>query len=220
VAVGDSVPAGAACKCTPYPQLSAADLSIPSVREITADNLAVAGYTTEDVLRQLSAGTPAVVDLSHADVVEVEVGANDVGYTAECGTSLDCYTPEIPRMEQNLRTIVERAYELTAGHPSLVVLLDYWAVWLGGQYAQAKGEAYVDTAATVTDEVDTAIQMVAAQTGAAYVDLRAAFKGPSYDDDETQHLAGDGDHPNAAGHVKIASALDQVIEARLHLQPS
>jgi acyl-CoA thioesterase I len=49
---------------------------------------------------------------------------------------------------------------------------------------------------------------------------RAAFKGPDYSYDETHYLASDGDRPNAAGHQQIASALEQVIQAELHIPPS
>ena len=220
VALGDSVPAGSACDCTPYPQLSAADLSVPGLREVSTDNLAVGGYTTADVVRQVNQNHGVIDDVKRSDAVELQVGANDAGYSTKCGTTLDCYAPAIPELEQNLRVIVQRVDELTAGHPILVVLLDYWSVWLGGQYAQAQGPAYVDAAATVTDEVNTAIKTVAAQTRSAYVDLRLAFKGPDYSYDETHYLASDGDHPNAAGHQKIASALEQVIQAELHLPPS
>ena len=154
------------------------------------------------------------------DAIEVEIGANDVGHSAGCGNTAACYATAIPSVQHNLRTIVHRIHDLTAGHPALVTLLDYWSVWLGGQYAAAQGQAYVDAAATVTDDVNTAIKTVAAQTGSAYVDLRAAFKGPDYTYDETHYLASDGDHPNAAGHQQIASALEQVIKAALHLPPS
>lgn len=220
VALGDSVPVGSACGCTPYPQLSASDLSVPGLREVLADNLAVAGYTTADVLRQVRHNHGVIDDVKQSDAVELQVGANDVGYSTKCGTTVHCYGPTIPELEGNLRAIVERVDELTAGHATLVVLLDYWSVWLGGQYAQAQGGAYVDAAARVTDEVDTAIKTVAGQTRSAYVDLRAAFKGPDYSYDETHYLASDGDHPNAAGHQKIASALEQVIQAGLHLPRS
>jgi predicted amidohydrolase len=50
---------------------------------------------------------------------------------------VQCYTAAISGVEQNLRTIMQRVHELTAGHLSLVVLPDYWSVWLGGQHAQA-----------------------------------------------------------------------------------
>ena len=62
---------------------------------------------------------------------------SDVAYSTRCGTSVQCYTAAISGVEQNLRTIMQRVHELTAGHLSLVVLPDYWSVWLGGQHAQA-----------------------------------------------------------------------------------
>jgi acyl-CoA thioesterase I len=96
-------------------------------------------------------------------------------------------------MQQNLAEIIARVRELTEGHPVLLVLLDYWSVWLGGQYAEAQGPAYVD----------------------AYVDLRAAFKGPDYAFDETHHLSNGGDHPNAAGHEQIAAAVVEVVTQTL-----
>lgn len=220
VALGDSVPAGAACDCTPYPQLSASDLSVPGIRDVSVDNHAVGGYTTGDVLTQVTRDNRVIDDLKRSDAIEVEIGANDVGHSTECGNNVECYTPAIPKVEENLRSIVGRVRDLAAGHPVLVVLLDYWSVWLGGQYAQAQGQAYVNAAATVTDDVNTVIKTVAAETGSAYVDLRAAFKGPDYSYDETHYLASDGDHPNAAGHQQIALALDHVVQAKLHLSPS
>ena len=108
-------------------------------------------------------------------------------------------------------------HELAGGAPVLVVLLDYWSVWLGGSYATAEGEAYVATAQALTDEINTAIKSVATASGSAYVDLRAAFKGPDYAYDETHYLSDDGDHPNAAGHQQIARATTSVIETALHI---
>ena len=86
-----------------------------------------------------------------------------------------------PTIQTNLDAIVARVHGLTSGHKVLVVLLDYWSVWLGGQYPAAKqGAAYVAAAAEVTDDVNTVIKTTAGKTGSAYVDLRAAFKGPDY----------------------------------------
>lgn len=210
-ALGDSVPAGSACGCVPYPQLSASSLTVPGTREVTAANDAVGGYTTGDVLTQVRSDPDVMSRVAQADVVEIEVGANDVGYTEECGTSAACYSPGVATVGQNLAAIVARVRELAGGHRVAVVLLDYWSVWLGGRYARAQGPAYVDAVATVTDQVNSVIKQTAARTGAAYVDLRAAFKGPDYVEDETPYLAGDGDHPNAAGHRQIAAALVDVI---------
>jgi lysophospholipase L1-like esterase len=193
---------------------------VPGVREVSADNQAVGGFTTEDVLGQVMHDAAVIKAVKQSDAIEVEVGANDVGYSTKCGTSVACYAPAIPPMEQNLRAIVRRIDELAAGHAMLVVLLDYWSVWLGGKYARAKGQAYVTAAESVTDDVDYDIKQVAAQTESAYVDLRAAFKGPDYRSDETGYLASDGDHPNAAGHQAIAAAVDQVVRTELHLPTS
>jgi acyl-CoA thioesterase I len=214
VALGDSVPRGTNCSCTPYPPLTAGDLTTSS-RKLTATNDSVAGYTTGDVLKQVQSDSGVIDHLRSADIVEIEVGANDVGYSSACGTQVACYTPKIPAVEKNLAAIVNRIHELRSGHRTLVVLLDYWSVWLGGKYAAAKGEAYVAAAEQMTDDVNAVIKSTAAKTGSWYVDLRAAFKGPDYSYDETHYLSSDGDHPNAAGHEQIAKATDAVIEKAL-----
>lgn len=184
---------------------------------MTSDNDSVAGATSSDVLRQLKSDGDARRDVAAAEVVEIEVGANDVGYSKACGTRVACYAPRIPAVRKNLTAIVRRVHTLRAGRKVLVVLLDYWNVWLGGRYAAAKGEAYVDAAEQVTDQVNRVIRSTAARSRSAYVDLRAAFKGPNYAYDETRYLSNDGDHPNAAGHRRIAAAAEAVIEKALHI---
>ena len=215
VALGDSVPHGSNCGCTPYPELTGADLAAPPERPVTVTNDAVGGFTTGDVLRQLTSDAAVIDEVRTSDVVEIEVGANDVGYSGTCGTSVACYQPTVPAVEKNLAAIVARAHELTAGRRVLIVLLDYWSVWLGGQYAAAQGDAYVSAAAEVTDQVNTVIKDTASTTHSAYVDLRAAFRGPDYAYDETHYLSSDGDHPNAAGHQQIAAATVAVIRSAL-----
>lgn len=211
VALGDSVPRGSNCRCTPYPELSASSFTVPATREMTATNDAVGGFTSSDVLTQLRSDSDVMSNVASADVVEIEIGANDVAYNRSCGTSVACYQPMMSSIEYNLTEIVARVRELTPGRQVLVILLDYWSVWLGGQYAEAKGPAYVSAADQITNQVTTVIKGTAAQTGSAYVDLRAAFKGPRYADDETRYLASDGDHPNAAGHEQIAAAVVDVL---------
>jgi len=217
VALGDSVPRGTNCNCTPYPPLTAAGVSNASGDKVTATNDAVAGYTTKNVLNQLDNNEDVISHVKKADIVEIEIGANDVAYSSTCGTSVDCYAPKVPMLKENLLSIVRRAQSLVAGHKHLVVLLDYWSIWLGGKYAASKGQAYVDAAEEMTDRVNSAIRATASKTGSAYVDLRSAFKGPNYTYDETKYLSDDGDHPNAAGHRKIATATGAVIEKALHI---
>jgi lysophospholipase L1-like esterase len=217
VALGDSVPRGTNCHCTPYPPLTADALEASSGEAVTSTNDSVAGATTANVLEQLASDATVKADVRGADVLEVEIGANDVGYSKSCGASVACYAPRIPTIQKNLTAIVRDARKLAANRKVLVVLLDYWSVWLGGQYAAAKGDAYVAAAEEVTDRVDRVIKSTAAKTGSAYVDLRAAFKGPDYAFDETHYLSSDGDHPNAAGHEQIATAAEAVIAKSLHV---
>jgi acyl-CoA thioesterase-1 len=216
VALGDSVPRGTNCKCRPYPALTADGLAAHTGQSVSATNDSVAGATTSSVLRQLDR-SDVIAHLRTADVVEIEIGANDVAYSRSCGTRPSCYAPRLPTVKTNLATIVSRVHKLAGNRHVLVVLLDYWSVWLGGQYAAARGGAYVTAAKQVTDEVNTVIKSRAAASGSVYVDLRAAFKGPSYIYDETHYLSNDGDHPNKAGHKKIAAATQAVIEKALHL---
>lgn len=218
MALGDSVPSGHQCDCTPYPELSAQGLTASTGQTVIATNDAVAGYTTSNVLKQLNSDSSVIDQVRQADAVEINIGANDVPYNKNsCGTTIECYAPLVPPMQKNLSAIVGKVHELTAGHKVLVVLLDYWSIWLGGQYAQSKGDAYVAAAEEMTDRVDTAIKSVAGSTSSAYVDLRAAFKGPSYAYDETHYLSSDGDHPNAAGHKQIATTTETVITNTLHI---
>ena len=217
VALGDSVPRGTNCDCRPYPPLSADGLTATTGQTVTATNDSVAGYTTSGVLRQLESDSGVIDHVRKARAVEIEVGANDVAYSKRCGTTVDCYAPQVPTVEKNLASIVTRVRELTSGHKALVVLLDYWSIWLGGKYAAEKGDAYVNAAREMTDQVNAAIKSTAAQSGSAYVDLRAAFKGPSFGYLETHYLSSDGDHPNAAGHQAIARATEAVIEKALAL---
>jgi acyl-CoA thioesterase I len=219
VALGDSVPYGSNCDCQPYPQLTAEGLATAD-QKVTATNDAVPGYTTSDVLRQLSSDSNVIDHVRAADAIEIEIGANDVAHSDACGNSVDCYAAHVPAIETNLSAIVSRVHDLTSGHEVLVVLLDYWSVWLGGQYAAAKGDAYVTAAEEMTDRVNAVIKSTAAKTASAYVDLRAAFKGPDYTYDETHYLSSDGDHPNAAGHRQIAAATETVIENALHIPTS
>jgi lysophospholipase L1-like esterase len=214
-ALGDSVPAGSACDCTPYPELTAGDIENRTEHGVTAYNDAVPGYQSSDVLAQLQSDSGTIGHVEQADVVEVEIGANDIAYSSACGTQTSCYEDELPTVKHNIEAIVDRVRSVTAGRSVAVVLLGYWSVWLGGQYAQAQGPAYVDAADSLTLQLNSDIKAIAASDHAAYVDLRTAFKGPNDDGDETYLLASDGDHPNAAGHERIALATEQTLATAL-----
>jgi hypothetical protein len=112
VALGDSVPSGYNCNCAPYPQLSASGLSKTTGQTITATNDAVAGYTTSNVLQQLSSDSTVIDQVKKADAVEINIGANDVPYNGKkCGTSVSCYAPLVAPMQKSLASIVSRVHD-------------------------------------------------------------------------------------------------------------
>lgn len=205
-ALGDSVPSGTRCDCTPFPERSATRLGSAAGHAVVAYNDAVAGLTTDGVLRQLFGSPTVMAHVRAAQVVEVEIGANDVSYTPRCGTSDACYDAALTLVRDNLEAIVARIRSLTVGRPVAIVLLGYWDVWLDGTVAAARGSSFVATGRWLTDVENSTIALLAQDTGSAYVDLVRVFRGTD-DHDDTALLSSDGDHPNATGHGLVAQAV-------------
>ena len=212
--LGDSVPRGSACRCAPFPALVASRLAALTGPPIVSYNDSAGGYVASSVLAQLQWNATVRAHVRAAQVVVVEVGANDVHYSSTCGNTLSCYTGRLPHVRSTLLQIVRTIHALTPGRRVAVVLLGYWNVWLDGRYAAARGAAYVRASDTLTSLTNANVRAVAQATGAAYGDLWLAFRGPTSRDD-TALLAADGDHPNAAGHAVIATTVVRLLRAAL-----
>ena len=218
-ALGDSVPYGTACNCTPFPQLAASEVARLTGHVVSSFDDAVPGFQSSDVLQQVQGASRTTADVENSDVVMIEAGANDIAFSSSCETDVSCYTSKLSQVAANITAIVVRVRQLSARPSLAVVLLDYWSVWLGGQYAKALGPAYVNAERSVSQVFSDTIRSIAMNTGSIYVDLAAAFRGPDDDADDTNLLAPDGDHPNAAGQKRIAETLVRTFadpRSRLH----
>jgi acyl-CoA thioesterase I len=202
VTFGDSVPAGSACGCEPFPDLYARLLS-PAGRSV---DLAQGGYTSADVLRQLA--DPGTRDaVRGATVVLIMVGANDLAGVVQDGDGDDSYRAAAAGVRDN---VVAAVGAVRAAHaaPVPVVVLGYWNVVQDGAVGLAEfGAGGERRAASATRYANDALRAAAARTSAAYLPTYAVFKGDDGARDPTDLLAPDGDHPNARGHAAIAAAL-------------
>jgi len=194
VTFGDSVPAGTACGCTPFPDLYAKLLGG------TSDNLAKSGFTSLDVRQQLA--TPvAEAAVRTATVVLVMAGANDVAAAFDTGGGT--YAGPTEQVRQNVTAVVADVHALQPA--AAVLIFGYWNVVEDGDVGRRDyGDDGVAEAAAATKDCNDALRKAAA--GAVYVDTTTAVKGDSGEEDPTGLLAADGDHPNAAGHAAIAAA--------------
>jgi acyl-CoA thioesterase-1 len=193
VTLGDSVPAGTACDCDPFPTTYAR-----TVHAVSA-NLAVPGYTSADVLAQI----PGVRShLAGADEVVLMIGANDLAAAFDAGNS---FPAAAATMQQNVTASIEEIDEIRT---TTVLVLGYWNVVQDGQVAAtAYGPSGVKRSVTATEYANDGLREAAADTHATYISTDVAFHGADGTHDPTGLLAADGDHPNAAGHAAIAALL-------------
>lgn len=214
VALGDSVPSGAACGCVPFPEVYGTLLSQRTGTSVTVSNDAVSELDTTGLLAQFQQ-TSLTDQVRRADVVLVTIGANDFldhhddVLQGSCGTTptSDCLSDELASMRSHLTSVLAEVGALRHGEPTSVLVTGYWNVFEDGQVAQkAAGLSGLAASIQLTRTVNTAIESVATAAGAQYVDLYRPFQDRSGTDIDSL-LSPDGDHPNAAGHRLIASTL-------------
>ncbi|MGN6332537.1 MAG: SGNH/GDSL hydrolase family protein [Motilibacteraceae bacterium] len=217
VAIGDSVPAGAACPgCTPFPFRYGQRFAAATGTRVSVQDLAVGGLDSAGLLASLVSATPQAAAVATADVVVVTIGANDLvparsDYSAQrCGgpDDLDCFRALLPGVRAHLAAALERIAVLRGHAPTTVLVTDYWNVFEDGGSAVAElGRDAVADARTVTRAENQVLCSTAAAAGATCVDLYVPFLGPTGDGDPTRLLAADGDHLSRAGHDLIAATL-------------
>lgn len=211
VGLGDSVTAGSACDCADYVARYAAQVPASAGGPARAVNLGVGGLTSAQLLADLKGQGPMPLQVAAADVVLVTIGANDLvplqDTYAASGCPAACSSPAVQAVARNLTGIVAQVKALRGGHPTRILVTDYWNVFEDGDVATADhGPSYLAWSDGLSRRLNAALCPAVEGAGATCVDLYAPFKGDGARN-PTSLLAGDGDHPNAAGHGLIAAAL-------------
>ena len=216
VGLGDSVPAASTCGCTGYVELLGQALHASTRRPVVVHNDTSGGATTSDVEKGLRTGQTAS-DLSHADVVVVEVGANDFDLdrvddpTCLPAATSPCWADTLTGVSTGLTDIVTGIRDIDVRPDVKIALVGYWNVTLDGDVGAARGKDFVSGSDALTRAVNDTVEAVARRTHAVYVDAYTPFKG-SGALDPTSALLDDGDHLNAKGHAIMEQAVFDALQ--------
>ncbi len=162
VSLGDSVPTGAQCDCSPFPVLVAADLAAPGQR-VGLEQLAEDGATSDDVAATVE---DDLSDFSATDVVLLEAGANDLADLADGSDPLPDEAQVDSAAAEAVAT-VSATVDRIVPTGARVVVLDYWAVGLDGAVAdQEYTPAEQAVQDQLTDSFDDQLQAAVDAKGA------------------------------------------------------
>lgn len=214
VTLGDSVTAGAACRCDPFPVLYGRRLAERLGVPVHVDNRGINGLDSDGLLRRLRHPRWDLArSVARADVVVVTIGANDFGdhhdevTEGRCArVDTDCVADGLVTLRRHVDRSLARIADLRGGRPSTVLVTGYWNVFEDGDVARREfPTAGLGASIALTRRTNRVLRDAARAGGATYVDLFTSFqrKGAGI----TRLLAGDGDHPSAAGHALIARVL-------------
>ncbi len=210
--LGDSVTAGTACNCEDFITRYADAISASSGHLSVGINLGVPGATSTDLESDLENSDQVRSAVRAASSVIVTIGANDLNEDLQeedagpCDES--CYGPDIAAMGARVSHILQHIRSLRGAQSTKILVTNYWNVFIDGDVAkESGGKRQLAWSDEVTRQANTALCSAADLAGAVCVDLYTAFKGASGERNLTDLLAGDGDHPNAAGSKVITGAL-------------
>ena len=210
VGVGDSVTSGQNCGCATFVAMYASDLASARGLNTSSVNLGMSGWTSVQLLQAMTKPGAFRDQVAKADVLLVTIGANDLislegKKPSTCPAT--CYGPMVDAVAHNVRLIVAAARAAHPDHPATILVTDYWNVFQDGDVGTAEnGASFQSWSDALTRAESNAVFTAARGAGTTCVGLYAPFKGNG-SKNPTSLLAGDGDHPNSAGHQLIASAL-------------
>ena len=211
VGLGDSVTAGTACDCADYVARYAAQVPASAGGPARAVNLGVGGLTSTELLADLKGQGPMPLQVASG-----RRGARDhrgqrpraaAGHLRGLRLPGCVLLARRPGRARNLTGIVAQVKALRGGHPTRILVTDYWNVFEDGDVASAgHGPSYLAWSDDLSRRLNAAALLGGGGRGR---DVRRPLRPVQgrRGRNPTALLAGDGDHPNAAGHGVIAAAL-------------
>lgn len=189
----------------------AADLPTSAGGPARGVNLGGNGLTAAGLLTLVTTHTLTTEGVAEADILLVTIGANDLlpllAKWRASGCPAACYTPAVDAVGSDIRDILTAAKTLRGNHPTRIMVTDYWNVFADGDVASAsETPVYLLWSDELTRALNSRVCTAARGADAICVDLYAPFKRNG-SQNPTKFLAGEGDHPDAAGYQLITSAL-------------
>ena len=211
VGIGDSVTAATNCGCPGFVEPYAKDLPASAGGPARGVNLGSNGLTAAGLLKLVTTPTPTADGVAEADTLLVTIGANDLlpllPKWRASGCPATCYSPAVDAVGSDISGILAAAKSLRGTKPVRILVTNYWNVFADGDVASAtETPAYHAWSDELTRALNSRICSAARGGSDICVDLYGPFKGNGTQN-PTKFLAGDGDHPNAAGYDLITSAL-------------
>jgi lysophospholipase L1-like esterase len=211
VGIGDSVTAATGCGCPGFVQPYAEDLPTSAGGPAGGENLGINGLTAAGLRTLVTTPSPTADGVAEADTLLVTIGANDLLplllQWRATGCPAACYMPAVDAVGSDISAILTAARALRGNKPTRILVTNYWNVFADGDVASAsEGLTYLIWSDGLTLALNSKICAAARGAGAICVDLYAPFKANGTLN-PTKFLAGDGDHPNAAGYQLITTAL-------------
>jgi lysophospholipase L1-like esterase len=206
VAVGDSIAASKLCQCARYPdyysQLAAKGLGQP----VRAQNMAVNGATSADLLYRLTNMPEYQTAIRGADLITITIGLNDVG-SCTPGTERACYKAAIAGLKTNLEAILTQIDGLQGSHPHVLRETGYYNFFIGRTGAAQPDSSFLTFYAKQLASLSATICAAVAAHHGLCIELLTAFNGPAGDHDAGSLLADDHLHPSTEGHKLIAQTI-------------
>ncbi|CAN5527782.1 hypothetical protein BH10ACT6_BH10ACT6_02350 [soil metagenome] len=218
VGLGDSIPDGGrdcAGDCRTYPVLVGDQLATVTGRSVHVDNDASnEGVVSSQTLESVTSDKAVRAAIREADVVVLTTGNNDLNDCSYWGTLKSCTDALMPDIEDNIGKILTAVTKLRDGKPTAIRVTNLYNTWV--DIPTAADDWSVPAADVSKFEplygaelraLGDGICKVATAHGAVCVDILTAFNGPAGDQPAGPLLMGDGIHPSAAGHQKIAELI-------------